>query len=382
MGEIQRSTPRAMIKDKGTLKGLLDSPATQEMMKNVASKYMTEDRIAKAALLALSRQPKLAQCTTISFLTSMMKAAQLGLDFSGATGQAYLIPYKQECTLIVGYQGMIEVAYRSKNVEYIDAQLVYENDECVFNLGTDPKIMHIPFMDGDRGDVKFGYAVARLKGVSIPKIELMSAAEIMAIKARSPSRSQGPWQTDESEMMRKTVIRRIFKYLPKTQEILTASEIDNMSYDYGNRVAEDVKTGIEGLREKLQKVTPTKDQIGPKPIDSTVTDTPQSEPQPEPEKAKKGRPKGSKNKKKEESQPESQSEPEQRTQPEVPEFNIEPTSKEIQQEQPDADKLKDYLYVCPKCDHKFNEGLAGRDGKTQCPKCLTYEIDAIADQKG
>ena len=368
--QITRSAPRAMIKDKGTLKSLLESEATQSMMKNVASKYMTEDRIAKAALLALSRQPKLAQCTTVSFLTSMMKAAQLGLDFSGATGQAYLIPFKNECTLIVGYQGMIEVAYRSKNVEYIDAQLVYENDECIFNLGTDPKIMHIPYMDGDRGEVKFGYSVARLKGVSIPKIELMSKAEIMAIKARSRAKDSGPWKTDEPEMMRKTVIRRIFKYLPKTQDVLTASEIDNMQYDYGNQVAEDVKTGVAGLRDRIKDATPGKEQT--RPVESTTTDTPQ--PEPEKPKKKTGRPKGSKNKVKSTATPEPQPE---RQQAPVPEFENqpEPQPEEIQQEQPQgADKLNDFLYVClnPKCGRKFDTPLVGQDNKPQFPGCFSY----------
>lgn len=378
--DLQTSPPRTLIRDKNTLKSLLESDAMQQSLKNVASKYMTEEKIVKAALLALSRQPKLAQCTTTSFLTSMMKAAQLDLDFSGATGQAYLVPFKQTCTLIVGYQGMIEVAYRSKHVEYIDAQLVYENDECVFNLGTDPKIVHIPNMDSDRGKVKFGYAVVRLKGVSIPKIELMSDSEMLAIKDRSKARSDGPWVTDENEMKRKTIIRRVFKYIPKTSEILTASEIDNMQYDYGNKVAEDVKSGVEGLRDRLQESTPTKAQT--RPVESTTTPTPQ----PEQEKPKKrgGRPKGSKNKTKVERQPE----PEAKSQEEVTDIANWPESlptgdpKEQPKEQaPSADKLQDYLYSCTKCGFKFDTPKVGHENKTQCPNCLTYDIIATADEK-
>ena len=376
--QIQTSPARSIVKDKDTLKSLLDKDATKQMIKNVASKYMTEDRIAKAALLALSRQPKLAQCTSISFLTSMMKAAQLQLDFSGATGQAYLIPYKNECTLIVGYQGMIEVAYRSKNVEYIDAQLVYSEDTCEFNLGTDPHIKHTPYMDGDRGEVKFAYAVARLKDVAIPKIELMSHSELIAIKNRSQAKDSGPWKTDEPEMMRKTVIRRIFKYLPKTQEILTAAEIDNMSYDYSNQVAEDAKTGVAGLRDRIKESTPTKGQT--RQVASIVTPT--AQPKPEKPKKHKGRPKGSKNRPETETPPE----PEAKTPEEAadaPDWNPEdlPTG-EPEQEQPvapDADKLKDYLYACPKCGMKFDKPNRGKDGITLCPNCFSKDIVAIED---
>lgn len=400
MGEIQKSPARSLVRDKNTLKSLLDSDATKQMIKNVASKYMTEDRISKAALLALSRQPKLAQCSSISFLTSMMKAAQLQLDFSGATGQAYLIPYKTECTLIVGYQGMIEVAYRSKNVEYIDAQLVYENDECIFNLGTDPKIEHTPNFDGDRGEVKFGYAVARLKDVSIPKIELMSKDEIMAIKKRSPSRNDGPWKTDEPEMMRKTIIRRIFKYLPKTQEILTAAEIDNMSYDYSNKVAEDVKSGVEGLRKRIKDSTPTKEQT--RQVESTVTPTEPTDSEAEKldaaaknakkrteehSKPKRGRPAGSKSKKKTKAPPE----PEAKTAEEManaPDLDLdlqtEKPKEQTEQEKAEetaADKLEDYLYSCKSCGFLFNVPSIGHENKTQCPHCFTYDIVANEDEK-
>ena len=397
--DLQTSPPRTLVRDKNTLKTLLESESMQQSLKNVASKYMTEEKIVKAALLALSRQPKLAQCTTTSFLTSMMKAAQLDLDFSGATGQAYLVPFKQTCTLIVGYQGMIEVAYRSKNVEYIDAQLVYENDECIFNLGTDPKIEHIPNMDGDRGKVKFGYAVVRLKGVAIPKIELMSDSEMLAIKARSRAKSEGPWVTDENEMKRKTVIRRVFKYIPKTSEILTAAEIDNMQYDYGSQVAEEVRTGVEGLKDRLQK--PTKAQT--KPVESKVTPTKPTDSEAEKldaaaknakkrteehSKPKRGRPKGSPNKPKAEEQPELQPEPEAKTKEEVAGTEDWPESlptgdpREQPEEQPTAaDKLKDYLYSCKKCGFKFDVPKVGHENKTQCPNCLNYDIVATADEK-
>jgi recombination protein RecT len=393
MAELARRAPTgAIIQDKGTLKALLEADATKSMIRNVASKYMTEDRISKAALLALSRQPKLANCTTTSFLQSMMKAAQLDLDFSGATGQAYLVPYGKACVLVVGYQGMVEVAYRSDKVAYIDAQLVYENDECKFNLGTNPTIVHQPYYGGDRGEVKFAYAVARLKGIEIPKIELMSKDEILKIKNRSKAKDDGPWQTDEPEMMRKTVIRRIFKYLPKTQEILTAAEIDNMSYDYGNAVAEDVKTGVAGLKERIKDATP------PKHVDSEQKDISPLEPaeveqlqQADEKPKKKGRPKGSKNRPKE-TAPEPTPEP---TKDEdmmpiddvqkspIPENVIpetppeEPTPAEEKQEPP-ADKLldkeKEVEYECGNCGWKSNQTGFGANGLKLCEKCFSADI--------
>lgn len=268
--DIQQRPVGGMIQNKENLKNLLSSDNVVEMLKNVASKYMTEDRVAKAAILALTRQPKLANCTTVSFLESMMKASQLGLEFSGATGQAWLVPYGKVCTLIPGYQGMIEVAYRSDKVSYIDAQLVYENDTCKFNLGTNPFVEHQPNMTDDRGKVIFAYAVVNLKNSAVPKIELMSYADMMKIKERSKAKNDGPWVTDEPEMLRKTVIRRAFKYIPKTPEIQELNDLDNQQFDYaGSGMQEEVKSGVEGLKGRLSKQVDSKDKT-PEPTPQRI----------------------------------------------------------------------------------------------------------------
>lgn len=164
------------------------------------------------------------------------------------------------------------------------------------------------------------------------------------------------------------------------------------------------KAGIEGLKERIKDETPTKEQT--RPPESAVKDTPQPESKPEPEKPKRGRKKGLYDfvcpecqrtyqygakegvgvqcecgkakivrKPKEESQPESEPQPE----PKMTVDDVQP--EESQQEQPDASKLEDYLYVCLKCGHKFDQALSGKDGKTQCPNCLTYDIAATEDQK-
>ena len=200
-----------------TLKDLLDKAKTS--IAAVLPKHLTPDRLIKVALVACSRTPKLLECTPSSVLQSVMTAAELGLDPSGALGSAYLVPYGNTCTLIVGYRGLIDLARRSGEIESIEAHLVHAADLFVCEFGLNPRLVHTPDFDvEDRGPVRLVYAVAKLKGGGY-QVEVMSFAEIERIRKRSKAGNSGPWVTDWNEMARKTVVRRICKYLPLSVEV-------------------------------------------------------------------------------------------------------------------------------------------------------------------
>ena len=90
----------------------------------------------------------------MSFLGALMNAAQLGLEPNTPLGQAYLIPYrnkgKLECQFQIGYKGLIDMVYRNENIQTVQAQCVYENDDFQYELGLDPKLVHKPALK-DRG---------------------------------------------------------------------------------------------------------------------------------------------------------------------------------------------------------------------------------------
>lgn len=261
----QNSNQTAIVLgNKNELKKLLERPEITNAIKAVASKYLTIDRITKMILLAASRQPRLFDCTPRSFLDACIKSAELGLDFGGATGQAYLVPFRNgplskkhnrtvlDCVFIPGYQGLIELVYRGGSATYVDAQLVYQQDKFKYNLGSEPKIEFEPNLDVEnRGDVKCAFAVIRLKDSPYPKIELMTKTQLLAIRERSKAKDSGPWQTDEPEMMRKTVLRRALKYIPKTPEIEQALEADNQLYDLSLPSVNEVGLGVAKTKERI-----------------------------------------------------------------------------------------------------------------------------------
>lgn len=194
--------------------------ARRKQIASVLPKHLTPERVCRVALTAYTKTQALAQCDMASVYQAVQQAAELGLEPGGALGQCYLLPYGRTCQLIVSYKGLIELARRSGEIESIEARVVHENDEYEVSFGLHSDIKHRPCLDGDPGQMVMVYAVARLKGGMV-QFEVMTRAEVDAIRRRSRSGNSGPWVTDYDEMARKTVVRRLCKYLPISAEKLS-----------------------------------------------------------------------------------------------------------------------------------------------------------------
>lgn len=188
---------------------------------------ITPERFTRMVLTALSTTPELAQCTPQSFLGAMMNAAQLGVEPNTPLGQAYLLPYRNKGVLEVqfqlGYKGLIDLAYRSGEVEVIQAHVVYANDTFEWEYGLEPKLRHIPAAS-NRGDAIKVYAVFKTKSGGYG-FEVMSMDDVKAhAKKYSKAYSSGysPWTTNFEEMAKKTVLKRVLKYCPMKSDFVRA----------------------------------------------------------------------------------------------------------------------------------------------------------------
>ncbi|MBQ4142823.1 MAG: recombinase RecT [Thermoguttaceae bacterium] len=159
------------------------------------------------------RVNKLLACSPNTFFGALLACAQLGLEPDGLLGQAYLIPYGNTIQLILGYRGLIDLARRSGELTSLIAHAVHENDAFSFDFGTGELPHHTFDLRMPRGEVIAFYAIARFKDGSY-HFDLMTREEVDAIRNRSKGGNNGPWVTDYEEMGRKTIIRRIAKYLP------------------------------------------------------------------------------------------------------------------------------------------------------------------------
>ena len=124
-----------------------------EISKALPKVGITPERFTRLMLSALSATPQLMECTPKSFLGAMMTCAQMGMEPNTPLGQAYVLPYKNkgnlEAQFQLGYKGLIDLAYRSGEVEVIQSHVVYENDEFSCEYGLEPKLTHKP-ADHDR----------------------------------------------------------------------------------------------------------------------------------------------------------------------------------------------------------------------------------------
>ena len=232
-----------------TIHGMLE--AYKGELARALPKHMTADRLARVALTECRKTPKLLQCKPESLFGAVVQAAQLGLEPGGALGHCYLIPFKDDVQFIVGYRGMIDLARRSGQIQSLNAVAVYEGDEFECTLGLNPDIKHRPnWENANREDPRkliFVYAVAKLKDGGV-QFEVMSRKEVDAIRSRSRSSGSGPWVTDYVAMSLKTVIRRLFKYLPVSIEMQKAVVIDEQTesgvvIDHWNESVVDVQSG-------------------------------------------------------------------------------------------------------------------------------------------
>ncbi len=192
---------------------------------------LTPERLLSVCMTELRKTPKLRECTQASLLGSVIQAAQLGLEPGSALGHCYLIPFfnrkagSLECQFMLGYRGMLDLARRSGAIVNIDARVVFAADEFDLLYGTETRILHKPVLCGDRGGVIGVYAIAQLQGGG-SQVEYMSVQDVFAIRDASKAKNDGPWKTHFEEMAKKTVVRRLFKYLPVSIEALTAVGLD------------------------------------------------------------------------------------------------------------------------------------------------------------
>lgn len=226
----------------GSLAALLASPKMKSQFAAALPKHMTPERMARIVTTEIRKTPALVNCEQGSFLGAVIQCAQLGLEPGNSLGHAYILPYGKQAQLIIGYKGMIDLARRSGQIISISARVVRDGDFFEYEFGLDESLVHRPAEDGNEGEITHVYAVARLKDGG-RQFEVMSKAQVIAVQSQSKAGKSGPWVSHWEEMAKKTVIRRLFKYLPVSVEIQRAVMLDEKAEAGANQEHEYVFDG-------------------------------------------------------------------------------------------------------------------------------------------
>jgi recombination protein RecT len=210
----------------------------------------------RVALTGFRKNADLAACSRPSLLGALLDCARLGL--APCTEQASLVPFKGQVTLIVGYEGYVQLMYRSGQVEQVVAELVYEADEWEYSLGDGGRFFHRPnILAENRGKVLFAYAYATLSGGGRTRVAIVTRREAERLqKDYGRGKATSPWNTNFEAMWLKSALRRVQKFAPKSSELRRALVVDGSTFDAAGVVAPEIVEG-EVVEPKADTATET-----------------------------------------------------------------------------------------------------------------------------
>lgn len=216
--------------------------AMQDQFALAMPKGAEAQQLVRDAITALRTTRNLGVAEPSSVLGALMNCAQLGLRV-GVLGQAWVLPYWDRhlengrggkggyrAQLIVGYQGLIELAHRSGKVASLIARTVHEHDTFEIEYGLEDRLVHRPAMGKDRGDPVAYYAVVKLT-TGGHAFWVMSQSDMEAHRDKHAPRNKsqqvvGPWRDHFEPMAWKTVLKQLFRWVPKSTELATAMTVD------------------------------------------------------------------------------------------------------------------------------------------------------------
>lgn len=185
---------------------------------------MDAAKFTQDALTAIKQNPQIGQADPRSLFGALFLAAQLRLPVGGPLAQFHLTTRKVKGQLtvvpIVGYNGFIQLAMNTGLYSRVAAFLVHENDYLVRGASSERgEFYDFRPADGDRGPVVGVIGYAKVKGHDESSWAFLDADTIRS-RHRPQYWESTPWKDDEGEMFRKTAVRVLQKYLPKSTESL------------------------------------------------------------------------------------------------------------------------------------------------------------------
>lgn len=224
-------------------------------------------QLVRDALTLIRSNDKLGECDAQSVLGALMTCAQLGLR-PGVLGQAWVLPFRDwrsrsyKAQLVIGYQGLVELAHRSGRVASLIARTVYENDEFYVDYGLNEKLEHRPTWDGDRGEAIGYYAIVKMTNgghafVTMSKREAEQHRDAHAMARKNPGKPNeevvGPWRDHFDAMAMKTCVIKLAKWMPRSTDLDLAVQADEgIRFDVDPTVTADTVTHHLGNGEPHQ----------------------------------------------------------------------------------------------------------------------------------
>ena len=211
--------------------------------------HINPDKFTRDLQTVLNLNPDLIQASPKSIFASALKAAADGLSLDGReaalvirnvnVGTKDAKKWEKQATYLPMVQGLMKLARNSGEISSLTAQVVYANDKFTYTMGDDERIEHQPSsITEDQGAPVAVYAIAKLKDGTVIR-EVMRKSAVLAIGAQGSNAWQYAPDSGKNfaEWWRKTALRRIAKYIPRSSDevgrLAAAIERIDEDYDYG-----------------------------------------------------------------------------------------------------------------------------------------------------
>jgi recombination protein RecT len=181
-----------------------------------------------------------------SFFASALYCAELNLSPSSLVGEFFFTVHREQIKPILGYKGLVALLLRSDKVKKIWAEVVYQEDDFEYELGLEPKMVHIPSFNAVKtcDNIKCIYACAKIEDEVVFKVMTLEEIKTIVDMLETPSEYYFNDKKDpEKWSLKKVVLKQMSKLMPKEDDrLLKAVSFDDNVEGGGYLVLDDNDT--------------------------------------------------------------------------------------------------------------------------------------------
>lgn len=200
----------------------------------------------------ISKSPTLQKCSANTIIDSVVNASRANVTLNPALRLAYLVPRKGAATLDISYMGLITILKKSGGCKYVDAFIVYQDEDFSYNpaMGV---IQHTPHFATTEAEQKTRKMIGCYSRAVLPSNDTvfcyMPYWEIEKVKRFSEGSESkwSAWTTWEEEMVKKSVIKRHFKMLVSGSEAAEVVEALRIEEENNPLVKQPTKSSLFDL---------------------------------------------------------------------------------------------------------------------------------------
>ena len=288
------STQLAQKSKVDVLKSMINAPSVQEQFKNALDK--NSGPFVASIIDLYNSDSGLQACEPKAVVMEALKAAVLKLPINKSLGFAYIVPYNNSIkqpngswvkvptpTFTIGYKGLIQLAMRTGQYRYLNADVVYEGE-----IGKRDKLTGVIHFDVEATSDKIvGYfchfellngfsktlymtvdqiAKHAKKFVPTLKNNTKVTVETLTALANSPETGKVGWEGSFTAMALKTVTRNLISKYGHLSIEMEQAIVEDKDYDYEETRKEELeKTASKTISAESISYEEVEEKEAPKP---------------------------------------------------------------------------------------------------------------------